>query len=226
MDVSVIIAVRNGERFIREAIASVFAQDVAAGEVIVVDGHSSDRTVEIVAGTPGVGVLVQSGRGVANAYNEGIRAARGEFVAFVSHDDLWTRDKLGVQFDFLRANPGLAYCTGKAVFFLEPGCAVPQGFRPGLLEGEHIAHIMETLLARRSVFEQVGFFDETLGTAEDVDWFARAMSCGMAPEAVPQVVVRKRVHDRNISLGTDNDHNLLRAVRMALQRKRQGGAEP
>jgi GT2 family glycosyltransferase len=111
--------------------------------------------------------------------------------------------------------------VARAKLFLEPGSAIPPGFRAELLEGDHIAHIMETLLARRTAFDLVGGFDTRLSTAEDVDWFSRARDLGVRGGIVDRVLVYKRVHDGNLSL-TDaaSSRNLLEVVKRSLDRRR------
>lgn len=218
--VSVIIVVKNGERFLAEAIHSVVAQDYGPLEIVVVDGHSTDRTVQIAQSFAQVRTKIQESAGVSDAYNCGIETSQGEILAFLSHDDLWVPDKLTTQVDYLLENPDVPFCTAKASFFLEPGCAIPVGFREELLQGEHVAHIMETLVVRRRLFDSVGWFDTRLSTAEDVDWFARANDQGFAPIAIPKVLVHKRVHDANISLDAGNNRNILRALRSSIDRKR------
>lgn len=219
--VTAIVIVRNGERFIGEALASIAAQDYSPIETIVVDGASTDRTERIVRSFDGVRWLPQPRRGVSDAYNTGIAAARGEFIAFLSHDDVWTEDKTSTQVQALTARPEIEYATGMAAFFLEPGFAMPSGFRTELLEGGHAASIMETLTARPSVFSRVGPLLETLSTAEDVDWFARARHLGVAHVEIPKILVRKRIHDANASLFTHaNSRNLLSALRLSVSRKR------
>jgi glycosyltransferase involved in cell wall biosynthesis len=222
--VSVVMAVRNGERHVAAAIASVRAQTHAPDEILVVDGGSSDRTAEIARSFAGVRCVAQTDRGVANAYNLGIATTTGDFVAFLSHDDLWTPDKLAVQVAHMERHPELQYTTARVRFFLEPGCAIPSGFRPELLDGDHVGTIMETLVARRSVFGVVGPFDPALATAEDVDWFARARDLGVAAAVVPQVLLRKRVHDTNLSITTTtNDRDILAALQRSIARKRERG---
>src|SRR5262249_47540138 len=150
--VSVVMIVRNGERFLASAIRSVLAQDYRPLDVVVVDGQSTDSTVAVAARFPDVRLIHQEGRGVAGAYDVGIAAARGELVAFLSHDDLWTPDKVSTQVSLLQAQPAIQYCVARARFFLEEGAALPRGFKRELLAGDHVGFIMETLMARKSVF--------------------------------------------------------------------------
>ncbi len=220
--VSVVVAVRNGERYLRAALESVLAQEYEPLEVIVVDGHSDDATAAIATAFADVRWVLQQGTGIAGAYNQGIATAAGALVAFLSHDDVWAPDKLPVQVGYMLAHPTVQYTTARVRFFLEPGCAIPPGFRPELLRGDHVGNIMETLVARRSVFDVVGTFDPKLRTAEDVDWFARAKDAGVPTAVIPRVLLQKRVHDGNASLNApQNDADLMSALRRSIGRKRE-----
>lgn len=219
--VSVIIAVKNGERFLTAAIHSILAQDYHPYEIIVVDGHSTDTAAAIARSFPSVRSILQVNHGVADAYNTGIDAARGAYLAFLSHDDLWTPNKLSVQMGYMLDHPDIQYTVARVKFFLEPGCAIPPGFRKALLEGDHVGHIMETFVARRTVFDRIGRFNTGLTTAEDVEWFARASDYRVPMAVLPGVLVYKRVHDANISLTPANDQNLLRALKLSIDRKRR-----
>jgi glycosyltransferase involved in cell wall biosynthesis len=219
--VSVVMAVRNGERFLAEAMRSVLAQAWEPLEILVVDGHSTDSTSIIARSFPRTRCIVQRGRGIADAYNLGIAEARGEFIAFLSHDDRWTYDKLATQMQVLLARPELAFAVGHVKYFLEPGATIPSGFRRELLHGEHVAYIMEVLIARRDVFTTVGAFDTALTSAEDVDWFARALDLKVPHVVIPRVLLHKRVHEANFSLNDPATNQiLLRVVRRSLDRKR------
>jgi len=221
-DVTVVIAVRDGARFLAEALASVVAQTHAPAEIVVVDGRSTDDTVAIARAHSGVRVVAQQGTGIADAYNTGVREARGALVAFLSHDDVWVPEKLAWQTHWLREHPEHLFVTGHARFELAQGHRAPAGFRPELIGAERPAHIMETLLARREAFDVVGKFDERHATAEDVDWFARARDRGVASGTVPRVVVVKRLHDRNATGdAAANSRELLSVLRRSVLRKRE-----
>ncbi|HMK30943.1 MAG TPA: glycosyltransferase [Terriglobales bacterium] len=219
--VSVIMAVRNGDRFLPAAIESVRQQDYRPLEVIVVDGHSTDNTAAIARSYRDLRYVPQVNRGVADAWNLGIETARGEFVAFLSHDDLWLPHKLHLHMELMLRCPGLQYTVSRVKFFLEPGFGIPPGFRQELLTGDRVAYIPETLVARKALFAAIGTFDPKLTTAEDVDWFARAKDQQVPHQVVSEVLVHKRVHDRNISLNTTtNDQMLLLTLRESIHRKR------
>lgn len=219
--VSVIMAVRNGERFLRQAIESVLAQDYRPSEIILIDGQSGDRTAEIARAYPDIRYILQESKGVANAYNIGVMAAQGTFVAFLSHDDVWLPNKLSAQVNYLLAHPDIDYVTTATQFFLEPGCTFPAHVvRRDILNGSRNVRMMEVLVTRRCVFDRVGLFDPTLSTAEDIDWYARADDSGVPMAVIDQVLLRKRIHDANTSLFTAaHRQNLLQALRRSAQRK-------
>jgi glycosyltransferase involved in cell wall biosynthesis len=218
--VSVVLPVKDGERFLAEAVESVRAQDYRPLELIVVDGGSADRTAAIARSFPEVRYVEQPDRGVARAWNLGLAHARGPVVAFLSSDDRWTPDKLSRQVGHLGSHPELLFVVGLFRYFLEPGHALPPGFNPGLLGRDLVGRVMETLVARREAFERVGPFNPEFRVAEDVDWFARAKDLGVPMAVVPQVVLHKRVHDRNLSADAAvNTPLLLRALRASVRRQ-------
>ena len=102
--VSVIIPAYNASKFIREAINSVLNQTYKDYEIIVVDGRdgSTDNTREIVAEYgDAVRYFRQEDRGLSDARNKGILNSKGEYIAFLDSDDLWSENKLALQVEFL-----------------------------------------------------------------------------------------------------------------------------
>ena len=217
--ISVVCIVRNGEAYLEAALRSVFDSTYPVGEVVVVDGWSTDRTAEIAVRL-GARVLPQRFPGIAAAYNEGIAATRGDCVAFISHDDLWHPTKLERQAAFLAQNPSVQICVCHVRHVLE-GPAAPAGFRHELLDRPVPGMIMEALVARREAFDRVGSFDPAFSVSNDTDWFARARDLGLAIEVLPETLVTKRVHTANTTLKPDGfSQQLLDVVRASVARKR------
>lgn len=197
--VSVVMAVRNAERYLAQALDSVAAQTFQNYEVVVVDGASSDDSVAIARSYPRTTCIRQGSEGFANAWNIGIEASRTPFVAFLDSDDIWPPHKLEKQTEYFARMPTTDCVIGHVEFFLEPGLPIPSGFKPALLEADHVAYMPGASMIRRSVFDRIGRFEEHWRIASDIVWFSKLRTSGLAIGVADDVVLRKRVHDANLS---------------------------
>src|SRR5215216_1193601 len=111
--VSVIIPAYNAAKFIGEALNSVYSQTFNAYEVIVINDGSldtDDLERELKRYPGGLRYIRQENRGAAAARNTGLRAAAGEFIAFLDADDTWLPNFLEKQIEFLKSsNADLVY---------------------------------------------------------------------------------------------------------------------
>jgi glycosyltransferase involved in cell wall biosynthesis len=197
--ISVVIPTYNSAHFLREAIASVHAQEWPALEIIVVDDGSTDETetvVKALSHSAEVRLLRQENAGAASARNMGIAAATGDWVAFLDVDDLWLPGKLAAQFAELekRANATFSYTDVTLRFAsgeksdLECGKAEQPLLRQ-LLGGNLIA--TPSVVVRRDCLQKVGLFDVRLRTGEDWDmWMRLAAHFEHVRVARPLTVIR------------------------------------
>ncbi len=219
--VSVIIVVKNGAHYLASALQSIFQQDYSPIEVLVVDGQSTDDTARIAQSFGNVQYIWQANLGVANARNIGIQAAQGDVIAFLDYDDLWPRDKLSVQVDYLENHLDIMFTITHVRLFLEQGHLLRPGFKRESFQTGQIGCIASTLVARRVVFKHVGGFNPDLVIGGDVDWFARARDAGIPMDVIPQVLLFKRIHNDNISANVQtNTQELLAVIRKSVDRKR------
>ena len=219
--VSVIIPVYNGARHLHAALESVFAQTYREFEVIVVDDGSADDSGAIAQSFPDVHYIRQENKGVAAARNNGIEVARGEFFAFLDQDDLWTPEKLKIQIDYLLSHPELDYTLTQQQYFLDEGATLPAWFRKELFSTVHTGWVLGTLVVRRTAFAQVGNFATGYSAANDSDWFFRAKAAEIPMAVIPELLLRKRLHDANDS-GRAKEvlSELLKVVKSSLDRQR------
>jgi glycosyltransferase involved in cell wall biosynthesis len=220
--VSVIVVVKNGERYVAQALQSIIDQDYAAFEIIVIDGQSTDRTAEIVRSFDRVNYIKQTSHGLANSRNIGLAAASGDLIAFLDHDDVWAPNKLHTQVDFLKLHREIFYTISLVQFFHEKDHPLRPGYKPESFETGQIGCTPGALVARRSVFDAVGGFDPAFEIGCDADWFSRARDAEIAMSLIPEVLLFKRIHETNISANTlTNKNELLALVRQSIERKRQ-----
>ena len=105
--ITVIIPAYNSVKSIRRAIDSILAQTLKDYEIIVIDDGSTDGTGKIIKEySNAVSYNYQENAGVCAARNAGIEKARGQWIAFLDHDDYWQPDKLERQMEILTENPG------------------------------------------------------------------------------------------------------------------------
>lgn len=232
--VSVIIATYNSDRYLPEALESVFDQSYRNFEIIVVDDGSTDRTRELLAGYgERIRVLYQSNRGPSSARNAGIRASRGPYVCFLDADDVWYEDKLLTQVDFMQCNPhiGLVFADmaefggegvqtksllSKSIFKDEIMNWLPISGAAGKLLIENFVPT-STVMIRRQSSEKAGTFDESLRASEDRELWSRIAS-HFEILCIPVVLGEKRLHESNAS---NNVEVTLRSRIQIWERARQ-----
>ncbi|MGC9293177.1 MAG: glycosyltransferase family 2 protein [Acidobacteriaceae bacterium] len=210
--VSVIVPTYNRKEYLRPAVESVLSQSFTDHELIVVDDGSTDGTDAVVARYaaqwPGVRYVRQQNRGVAAARNRGIALARGEFVCFLDSDDIWKPHKLQTQLQFARANPQYAIYASDIDSFHECGiqqrCA-KQAMYP-VREGNVLLDLLfhnwiqtSTVMARRSLLENVGGFDEAVGQFAE-DWVLWMRLAARGPVHFhPEALVFYRAHPASLT---------------------------
>lgn len=197
--VSVVMATKNAERFLRYALDSIVAQDYQDYELIVVDACSTDGTRAIVASHPNAIVVEQKGTGFARAWNLGIEHARGEAIAILDSDDVWPANSLRRRVERLANDPAIDCVVGRVKFFLEEGEQIPHGFKPKLLDGSYVAYMPGVAMARRRVFDSLGLFEENWEIASDIAWFLKLRNSEAKIDVVDDVLLRKRIHASNLS---------------------------
>lgn len=201
--ISAIVVCRNARPFLEACLASIRWQTCPPDEIVVVDGHSADGSVQWLAQQPGLRVLTQTGQGIANARNEGLAAARGDLIAFLDADDTWPPGKLARQVEILQENPVCQAVTGMLRKTDDAEARPLVAMTPG------------GFLFRREVFAEIGLFDESLTVAADHEWLLRAVRRGLRYQALPDLVLIKRMHGENLSVLRKREYraelmNLLR----------------
>jgi len=196
--VSVIIPVYNYGRYLGEAIGSVLSQTYRPLEIIVVDDGSDDDSAAVARSFPQVRYIRRANGGVAAARNTGLAAAQGGVIAFLDADDIWSPRKLEKQVGYLRRHPATGFTITKIENRIEPGVFYPSHVMRHILHDDQIG--LATIVARREVFEQVGGFDTRFKVTEDFEWFTRAKDAGISMMILPEKLLIRRVHAKNISL--------------------------
>jgi glycosyltransferase involved in cell wall biosynthesis len=199
--ISVIIPVFNGAKTIKETVNSVLNQTFEQFELIIINSNSTDTTLEIISQfqDPSIKIFNYPLANVSVNRNRGFSHSIGEFITFLDADDLWTDDKLDLQYKALLQNPqaGVVYswtdCIDEEGRFLHHGSHVQwygNVYHQFLLD-DFIGSGSNAMI-RRDALMAVGKFDETLTNAEDTDmWLRLAANYDFVP--VPKVQVFYRI---------------------------------
>jgi len=195
--ISVVIPAHNADQFIQQAIESVYAQTFSVLEVIVVADDCSDHT-ERVARSLGATIVKIAARNISAARNAGVRAASGEWIAFLDADDFWTPDKIECQWAAVNRFPDAGVvscdyyviCDGATIALTEkelrirresitcPVTITAEGTYFAKVDGRVLTRFEiapQAVMIRREVFDAAGFFDEQLSYLQDIEYFARAL---------------------------------------------------
>lgn len=179
--ISVVIPAYNSAKTLPGALESVFAQTYGEHEIIVVDDGSSDDTPDVLSRYASrVKYIRQENKGPSAARNMGIRAARGEYIAFLDADDLWLPEKLELQLDLMKRDPMTAL-VGCGIYAIDrDGQVVDTVVRreeepdfPEQIGFWNAFGNPSCALARKSVFEELGPFNENLRFGEDWEMWLR-----------------------------------------------------
>lgn len=206
---SVIVAACNAAPFIQATLHSVLDQTFSDFELIVVDDGSTDGTAEQLRQyrDARLRIISQANRGAPAAMNAGLRAARGDYIAFLDHDDLWLPTKLARHIEFLEAHPevdltfswsGLIDETGRRLGLHWRRWRGAISFRELLID--FVIGSTSAVVMRRAALEGAGWFDPGISRYYDMDLFLRvALLRPNNIRAIPEELVLYRRHSRQMS---------------------------
>lgn len=201
--VSILMPAYKVDKYIGEALDSVFRQSFTDFEIIVVNDGSPDRLEEVLAPYMNRIVYVkQENAGQSAARNRAIEIARGRYFALLDPDDIWKPDYLSVQMAIMESDPSIGVLYSDAVLFGNPHYEGKTYMQTCPSEGEvtlkklitEECNVMISALIRREVVTEVGLFDESLRSSEDFDLWVRIAKQGhrIAFHTAPLVYYRRR----------------------------------
>jgi glycosyltransferase involved in cell wall biosynthesis len=196
----------NGERFIEQTLRSIWGQRDGDVEIhhVVVDGGSTDRTVEIASRYPTRVVVSADDHGMYDAVNRGMSLVDGDIVGYINADDEIAPGALRLIHRTFETHADVNWLCGR-VEYIDTSGSVLGRMQPVPLTLASFVGIgwscipQQTVWARRSFFERVGPFDLAYRNCGDYDWYARALKL-QRPYIVHETLGRFRLHPAQISL--------------------------
>jgi glycosyltransferase involved in cell wall biosynthesis len=201
--VSVIITTYNRRSFLKAAVLSVLVQDHKDKEIIIVDDGSTDDSLKELEGLPVQYIWKENG-GISSARNKGIEVARGDFIAFLDVDDLWKKKKLSTQMAMMSENGYEISYTDE--IWIRNG----EHLNQKSIHKKYSGFIFEkclplciispsSVLMKRSVFDVVGLFDESMIVCEDYDMWLRVTARYPVLFVEKPLIVKQGGHEDQLS---------------------------
>ena len=216
--ISVIMPVKNGEKYIREALDSLRRQPFDL-EIIVVDDGSDDHTAAIAA-EYGCKVLSHpESRGPVVAKHTGLEAVTGEYVLFMDHDDRMRDGTLEILYSTLAENPDVSAVEAKVQDFSSPEC---DPSRMVLKTEPYYGLFTGAILIRKSAFDIIGPFPMDLVAGEILTWFDRMERNNLAIRKIDWISTDRRIHENNFGRQRRNDEFKDYAAILRARLKRNG----
>ena len=178
--ISVVTPSFNQGMYIEETIRSVRDQDYPSFEHIVMDGNSTDGTVDILRRYPHLKWTSEKDRGQSHATNKALKIAQGDIIGWLNSDDLYFPGVFRRVNEIFRENPGVSMIYGGAVVIDENGTTLFERYPPQvsfrkMVNRGHSLLIQPSVFFRRTIVEQLGYMDESISLGMDYDYWLRIL---------------------------------------------------
>ena len=220
--ISVVTPTFNGAATLRETIESVLAQDYKNWEHIVIDGGSTDETLDILRSYPHLQWISEKDEGHYHAMNKGIERASGDIIAILNGDDCYREGALSKVATAFENNPEWDGLFGDVVYIDGESREIfrreEAGYDYDVLRFGGVCYIVHpTLFVRKSTYERIGTYrHKTFLNCCDVDFILRLGQNGCRIGHVPHLLVNYRMHehgqsaDRRVRQNTEREYLIIR----------------
>lgn len=200
--VSIITPSFNQAAYIQATMDSVLSQSYLNIEYLIIDGGSTDGTVEILKNCrdPRLKWVSEKDHGQTDAINKGLRWSQGEIIAYLNSDDLFLPGAISVSVDAFEQNPDADLVYGDCILIDSKGEQIGDvGYgKPfdllRVLSGR-VSMPQQTMFWRKRATDKIGLFDDKLHYVMDVDYWLRMVAVGLKPLYVSGVRGGYRLHN-------------------------------
>lgn len=219
--ISIIIPVYNGEKYLKQCIDSCINQEYLFKEIIVIDDGSTDSTRDIMMGYDFIHQSFKTNGGTASALNSGIRSSKGEWIKWLSADDMLETNALSNMMGWLESNGS----DTNTIYYTN--------YSRVNKYGDHICEFIEhdrdeselwsgfygngsSTLIHRSLFDRVGMFDESLKHSEDYEfWLRTTQLYDTKLKLIPIKSIKYRIHEDQLTnkIGGSLDDDIKRKIK-------------
>lgn len=192
--ISVIIPVKNGKNYLKEAIEGIKNQKMNV-EIIVVDDCSTDNTVEIAESYGCKIICHKTSRGQVIGKNSGLKAAKGKYILFHDHDDIMQEGAL--QRLYYEFEPDVMAVEAKVQDWYSPDLSEEEKLKTIIKQEPYWGLFTGAILIKKEVFDVIGYFNESVKAGEIIDWQSKMDSNGLKIKKVDFISTKRRFHSTN-----------------------------
>ncbi len=230
--VTVVMAVYNGEKCLREAIDSILNQTFKDFEFLIINDGSTDKTPEIIAGYNDQRIVIANQKNIdlTKSLNKAIKLSRGEYIARMDADDISLPRRLELEVAFLDNHEDVGL-VGTMYYHIDKNdkilsvIPVPiedEMIQEKLLKGNCFAH--SSIMVRTEVLKKVGYYREEFKLAQDYDLFLRIAECCKVRN-LEEALHQWRVVEQGITINRYREQNRYADLARRLAKKRRAGLD-
>jgi len=205
--ISVVIPVLNSVSTLAKTIQSVLSQNYPCIELILIDGGSTDGTIDIINNFSLNIAYWETGQdsGISDAFNRGIKHATGELIAILNSDDSWTEGALNQLSNAYAINKDADIYFGQ-IRYIDPITNQTYIKCPDLSRMKQRMYLFHpAVFVKKSAYDQIGLYSDEYKLAMDAEWLHRAIAGGLKFHAINSVLA-------NMSLGGRSDQKFVSAL--------------
>ena len=193
--ISIIMPVKDGEKYIQEALDCIKKQNMNV-EIIVVD-DGKDKTTEIAKNAGCIVIKNDVPIGPIKAKNQALKIAKGEYILFHDSDDYLNEGALLHMYDELKKDSSAGAVMAKVQDFFSPDISQEEKQKTILRKEPYWGLLTGATLIKKETFDKIGFFDESIDAGENIDLQMKMTQHGLILKKIDYISSNRRIHDSN-----------------------------
>ncbi len=194
--ISIIIPCKNGEKYLEQTLNGIKKQNMNV-EVIVIDDGSTDNTFNIAKSHGCKVIHNDQSKGPVKAKNQGLKIAKGEYIMFHDSDDIMNDGALFLLYNEISENYGIYAVEAKIKDFISPDMPENEKQKTKVKPEPYYGLFTGAILIRKSAFDKIGLFNESVKAGEIIDWQHRMDKHGLKIKKLDIISTNRRLHSNN-----------------------------
>lgn len=194
--ISIIMPVKNGEKYLKEALNNIKKQEMNL-EIIVVNDGSTDKTEQIAKEYDCIVINKEKSEGPVKAKNDALKISKGEYILFHDHDDLMRENALKTLYNELENDLSISAIEAKVKDFISSDISSEEAKKTIIKPEAYFGLFTGAILIRKTVFDIIGLFNESVTAGEIIDWQGKMDKNNLKIKKIDFIATDRRIHSSN-----------------------------